>query len=65
MEDAAPRKPHDVVGYPRMASILECSERTIRERVHSGEIPAIRIGRLVRFDVDAVLTALSQPKESA
>lgn len=30
-------------------SVLQCSERHIRELVSSGKIPYVKVGRLVRF----------------
>lgn len=40
------------------AAVLGCSVRTLRRRVADGTLPARRIGRLVRFDPNDLLTLL-------
>jgi len=35
--------------YPEVAKILRCSERTVHNRVRSGDIVPLRNGRLVLF----------------
>ena len=35
--------------YPEVAKILRCSERTVHNRVHNGDIVPTRNGRLVLF----------------
>jgi excisionase family DNA binding protein len=39
---------------PEAAEALSVCPRTLWELTHSGEIPVVRIGRLVRYDVRAL-----------
>ena len=41
-----------LVDEMQAASMLGISQRTFWDYLHSGEIPTVRIGRLVRFSVD-------------
>jgi excisionase family DNA binding protein len=60
---------HDVrlLDTAELAAILDVSERTVRRRVKDGLIPAVRIGRIVRFHPDQIesfflnLAGLSTP----
>lgn len=48
----------------QLADILNVSLRSVRRWTARGEIPFVKIGRLVRFDVQSVKAALPQIKES-
>lgn len=37
------------------ARILACSGQTVREMVHAGRLPAVRVGRVLRIPSDAVV----------
>jgi excisionase family DNA binding protein len=41
-----------------LAEVLQCSVSHIYELAARGEIPCLRIGRLIRFELDAVLEAV-------
>jgi excisionase family DNA binding protein len=41
-----------------LAEIMSCSVSHVYELAARGEIPCLRIGRLVRFELDPVLEAL-------
>ncbi len=43
-----------------LAAMLGVSERTVRRRVKDGLIPAMRIGRIVRFHPDHIETIFLQ-----
>jgi excisionase family DNA binding protein len=43
-----------------VCSVLNCSERHIRELVSSDRIPYVKVGRLVRFYRDDILGWLKQ-----
>jgi excisionase family DNA binding protein len=43
-----------------MAALLAVPERTVYRMALNGEIPAFRVRRAWRFDLEAVLEALSQ-----
>lgn len=43
-----------------VAAMLGVSERTVRRRVKDGLIPAMRIGRIVRFHPDHIETIFLQ-----
>lgn len=48
------------------AAYLDCSERTIRRRVASGQLTAYRLGpRLLRIDLDELDAALLKPIPTA
>jgi excisionase family DNA binding protein len=40
--------------YTDVAKILRCSERTVHNRVHNGEIVPLRNGRLVLFTRECI-----------
>jgi excisionase family DNA binding protein len=42
-----------------LARYLRVSKRTITRRVADGSLPAVRTGRLVRFDPERVVEALA------
>jgi excisionase family DNA binding protein len=42
-----------------MAKLLAVSTSSLNRMAKSGEIPSVRVGRLVRFDPTAVVTALT------
>lgn len=44
----------------QLAKTLNVSERTIDTWKHKGVIPFLRVGRVVRFDLDAVKRALEK-----
>ncbi len=43
-----------------VASIMRVSKMTVYRLVHSGELPAVRVGRSFRVPEDAVHTYLSE-----
>lgn len=44
---------------------FNCSRRTIYRKVADGTIPALRIGRVLRIDLDAAEQALGKSSASA
>lgn len=66
---ATPKKPRD--HKPRLGSVEEAATenhinaRTIRRRIADGTIPAYRVGRLVKVDLDATRAALLVPMNVA
>lgn len=50
-----------LVTAAELARVLHVSASTVYARAAAGELPAVRIGRAVRFDLDAVMAALSVP----
>jgi len=44
----------------QMAEILGCTPRTVGNLVRRNKIPVIRVGRLVRFEPDKVIAALTE-----
>ena len=53
-----PAEPPRLLTAPELAGVLKVSTSHVYPRVACGEIPAIRIGRAVRFELAAVLDAL-------
>lgn len=59
----APRK--------RLGSVAECADefglstKTVRRRIADGTVPAYRVGRLIKIDLDAAAAALLRPIPSA
>jgi hypothetical protein len=51
------------VDEQQAAAMLGISQRTLWEYRKSGEIPIVRIGRLVRFDVEDLKRFLASKKE--
>jgi excisionase family DNA binding protein len=49
-----------LVDVEEMASILGVSTLTIYRKVKTGDIPVVRVGRLLRFDPEAVKAALAR-----
>jgi excisionase family DNA binding protein len=47
-----------LIGVPELADRLSISARQVYRMVEEDRIPHYRAGRLIRFDADAVLTAL-------
>lgn len=47
-------KPRRIVTRPDVAAYLATSERNIRHLVETRRIPFVRVGRLIRFDLDQV-----------
>jgi excisionase family DNA binding protein len=53
------------VDEQQAAAMLGISTRTLWDYRRAGEIPIVRIGRLVRFDVDDLRRFLADKKEIA
>lgn len=50
-----------LVGLEEMASILGTNTRHLYALVERGALPRVKVGRLLRFDPDAVVNHLSKP----
>ena len=50
--------------YPEVAKILRCSERTVHNRVRSGDIEPLRNGRLVLFTQQCIEEFLQRNSET-
>jgi excisionase family DNA binding protein len=50
--------------YPEVAKILRCSERTVHNRVRSGDIVPLRNGRLVLFTDQCIEEFLQRNKQT-
>ena len=50
------------VGTATMAEQLDISPEKLREMVHAGEVPFIKVGRILKFDPESVFHALEQRK---
>lgn len=48
----------DLLTAPQLASELQVSEWSVRQKTLAGLIPAIRIGKSVRYEREAVIAAL-------
>ncbi|MHB8232056.1 MAG: helix-turn-helix domain-containing protein [bacterium] len=48
-----------LVGIEKIAEILDTSPKTIYDWTSTRKIPHYKVGRLVKFDVDAVMTWLA------
>ncbi len=46
-----------------IAELLQTRESHIRQLVRAGKIPVVRLGRLLRFDPDAVMARLAGDAE--
>jgi excisionase family DNA binding protein len=49
---AAQQRP--LLAIPVVASLTRLSETTIRRRIREGDLPAVKLGRLIRVDSDAL-----------
>ena len=49
-----------LVDAAELARIVGLPEASVRRLARKGELPALRFGRLWRFDVDRVMAALEQ-----
>ncbi len=54
----------DLISRIECAKKLGCSVRTIDNLVIQGELPRVRIGSLVRFEVKAIDRIISEGKEA-
>ncbi len=54
-----------VLTVPEAAALLRISRRHVYELVRRGELPAIRLGRVVRIPADAVTGLMSSRKDGA
>lgn len=54
-------KPAALLTREDVAQILSCSTRTVDRLVASGDLPAIRIGKLVRFKPGTIQRLVSDP----
>lgn len=52
-----------LVDSPTAAGMLSISERSLWSRQASGEIPSVRIGRSVRFDIRDLVAFIDQKKK--
>ena len=52
--------PPRFVAASHVADLLSVSERTVLAWARNGTLPAIRLGRLWRFDLDSVLVRLAE-----
>lgn len=65
-----PRKPkrfddyNDVLTVDEAAELLQIDRNTVYAHIHSGEIPAWRIGRKIRISKEAIRERLGRPMES-
>ena len=50
----------EICTQSRMAAILGCTPRTIGNLARRNRIPVIRVGRLVRFEPEKVIAALTE-----
>lgn len=57
--------PRRLVSVEAIAETLGVHQRTIRRRIADGTIPAFRVGRLVKIDLDAAAAALLVPMNDA
>lgn len=57
--ECAPEQLKDSRG---MAALLGCNDTLVEQMAKDGRIPAVRIGRLLRFEPTAVLAALRTQK---
>lgn len=48
-----------------LARRLSCSSRTVRREIAKGAIPAVKVGRVYRVDVEAAIRALQQPPSNS
>jgi excisionase family DNA binding protein len=55
---AAPPPTERLVSSAELAELLGCNDTLIEQMARDRRIPAVRIGRLLRFEPAAVLTAL-------
>lgn len=46
---------HYYLTVAQASKLIQVSERCLRERIAAGEVPAVRIGRLVRIPSNALL----------
>lgn len=54
-----------LIDIPQLAEHLGTTERHIRELVYRRDIPYVKVGRLVRFDVDAVAKWITDNTQEA
>ncbi len=50
---------------PETAARLNLSEHTVRRRIASGELPAVRLGALIRIDPDDLEQWLAEHRTAA
>jgi excisionase family DNA binding protein len=48
----------------RTARMLDCSVRTVYRLVERGELAPVRVGRVLRFEVDEIRRYLDQNREA-
>ena len=49
---------------PQVAQLMQCSVADVYDKVHQGEIPAVRWGKQFRFFRDEVIESLTGPLET-
>jgi len=49
----------------RVAMMLDMPRSTVYEKINSGELPSVRIGRSIRVPADAIRKLLEQATEAA
>jgi excisionase family DNA binding protein len=54
-----------LLNYEDAAAYLECSKRTIEERVARRDLPAVRDGRLCRIDIQDLDRWIAEHKDGA
>lgn len=42
------------------ADYLRCSAETVRRRIHSGDVPTLRLGSIIRIDEQQLRQAMSE-----
>ena len=59
---------HDLLTVAEVASYLRLAERTVREMIDKGDLPAIKLNRayrITRADLDSFLASRKEAKEES
>jgi excisionase family DNA binding protein len=59
------RSEPDLRSTAKTAALLDCSTRTIYRLVERGELAPVRLGRVLRFEIDEIRRYLKQNREAA
>ena len=60
----AERTAPELKSTSKTARMLECSVRTVYRLVERGELSPVRLGRVLRFEVDEIRRYLEQNRET-